>query len=62
VAFTDFGIENLIALIKIYKDDPTLLQRGDGSKCNYSPCCGELTRGDGVPDANLNQRVCECTG
>ena len=32
VAFTDFGIENLIALIKIYKDDPTLLQRGDGSK------------------------------
>jgi hypothetical protein len=32
VASTDFGIENLIALIKIYKDDPTLLQRGDGSK------------------------------
>jgi hypothetical protein len=32
VAFTDFGIENLIALIKINKDDPTLLQRGDDSK------------------------------
>jgi hypothetical protein len=27
VAFTDFGIENLIELIKIHKDDPTLLQR-----------------------------------
>jgi arginine deiminase len=32
VAFTDFGIENLIALIKIHKDDPTRLQRGAGSK------------------------------
>jgi hypothetical protein len=29
MAFTDFGIENLIELIKIYKDDPTLLKRGD---------------------------------
>ena len=27
MAFTDFGIENLIELIKIHKDDPTLLQR-----------------------------------
>ena len=27
MAFTDFGIENLIELIKIYKDDRTLLQR-----------------------------------
>ena len=27
MAFTDFGIENLIQLIKIYKDDPTLLRR-----------------------------------
>jgi hypothetical protein len=27
MAFTDFGIENLIELIKIYKDDPTLLNR-----------------------------------
>ena len=27
MAFTDFGIENLIELIKIYKDDPTLLKR-----------------------------------
>ena len=27
LAFTDFGIENLIELIKIYKDDPTLLAR-----------------------------------
>jgi hypothetical protein len=26
-AFTDFGIENLIQLIKIYKDHPTLLKR-----------------------------------
>ena len=27
MAFTDFGIENLIELIKIYKDDPMLLKR-----------------------------------
>ena len=27
LAFTDFGIENLIEFIKIYKDDPTLLER-----------------------------------
>jgi hypothetical protein len=27
LAFTDFGIENLIELIKMYKDDPTLLKR-----------------------------------
>jgi hypothetical protein len=32
MAFTDFGIENLIDLIKIHKDDPTLLKRGDGAK------------------------------
>jgi hypothetical protein len=32
MAFTDFGIENLIDLIKIYKDDPTLLKRWDDSK------------------------------
>jgi hypothetical protein len=25
-AFTDFGIENLIELIKIHKDDPTLME------------------------------------
>jgi len=29
MAFTDFGIENLIELIKIYKEDPTLLKRWD---------------------------------
>jgi hypothetical protein len=27
MAFTDFGIENLIELIKLHKDDPTLLKR-----------------------------------
>ena len=27
LAFTDFGIENLIELIKMHKDDPTLLKR-----------------------------------
>jgi hypothetical protein len=27
MAFTDLGIENLIELIKIYKDDPMLLKR-----------------------------------
>ena len=30
MALTDFGIENLINLIKIHKDDPTLLKRSDG--------------------------------
>ena len=30
MALTDFGIENLNNLIKIYKDDPTLLKRSDG--------------------------------
>ena len=32
MAFTDFGIENLVGLIKIHKDDPTLLKREDGTK------------------------------
>jgi hypothetical protein len=32
MAFTDFGIENLIDLIKMYKQDPTLLKRSDGDK------------------------------
>ena len=27
MAFTDFGIETLIELIKIHKNDPTLLER-----------------------------------
>ncbi|MCK1744433.1 hypothetical protein IVA80_27340 [Bradyrhizobium sp. 139] len=27
MAFTDFGIENLVELIKMHKDDPTLLKR-----------------------------------
>ncbi|MGA8819636.1 MAG: hypothetical protein WB624_20275 [Xanthobacteraceae bacterium] len=27
MAFTDFGIETLIELIRMYKDDPTLLRR-----------------------------------
>jgi hypothetical protein len=30
MAFTDFGIDNLIDLIKMHRDDPSLLQRGDG--------------------------------
>jgi hypothetical protein len=29
LAFTDFGIESLIELIKTYKADPTLLKRYD---------------------------------
>ncbi len=28
MAFTDFGIESLVELIKMYKDDPSLLNRG----------------------------------
>ena len=27
-AFTDFGIENLIELVRIYKENPTWLKRG----------------------------------
>jgi len=27
MAFTDFGIENLIELTKMHKNDPTLLKR-----------------------------------
>ena len=30
MAFTAFGIESLVELIKMYKDDPSLLKRGDG--------------------------------
>jgi hypothetical protein len=29
MAFTDFGIENLIDLTKMHKDNPALLKRGD---------------------------------
>lgn len=32
MAFTDFGIENLIDLIKMYKADLTLLKRWDRDK------------------------------
>jgi hypothetical protein len=32
MAFTDFGIENLIDLIKIHKEDPTLLKRWNSDK------------------------------
>ena len=32
MAFTDFGIENLIDLIKIYKEYLTLLKRWDSDK------------------------------
>ena len=32
MAFTDFGTETLVDLIKIHKDDPTLLQRRDTAK------------------------------
>jgi hypothetical protein len=32
MAFTDFGIENLIDLIKIHKNDPALLKRWDGAR------------------------------
>jgi hypothetical protein len=32
MAFTDFGIENLINLVKLHKDDPMLLKRRDRDK------------------------------
>jgi len=32
MAFTDFGIETLTDLIKIHKDDPTILQRWNARK------------------------------
>ena len=30
MAFTDFGIENLVELVKMHKDDPSLLKRSRG--------------------------------
>ena len=30
MSFTDFGIENLVELSKMHKDDPSLLNRGAG--------------------------------
>jgi len=30
MAFTDFGVESLVELIKMYRDHPTLLDRGSG--------------------------------
>ena len=30
MAFTDFGIESLVELIKMHKDDPSLLKQGAG--------------------------------
>ena len=33
MAFTDFGIETLIELIKIHKDDPTLLEALETPDC-----------------------------
>ena len=30
MAFTDFGIESLVELIKMHKDDPSLLKSDDG--------------------------------
>jgi hypothetical protein len=32
MAFTDFGIESLIDLIKMHKEDPTRLKRSGGDK------------------------------
>jgi hypothetical protein len=32
MAFTDFGIENLIDLIKMHKEDPTIRQRWNSTK------------------------------
>lgn len=32
MAFTDFGVENLVELVKMHKADPSLLNRGDGGK------------------------------
>ena len=28
LAFTDFGVESLVDLVKMHKDDPSLLRRG----------------------------------
>jgi hypothetical protein len=32
MAFTDFGIDTLTGLVEVYKADPDLLKRSDGSK------------------------------
>jgi hypothetical protein len=42
LALTDFGIESLIELIKMYKDDPTLLKRWDRSECLHAAYAGCL--------------------
>jgi hypothetical protein len=39
MAFTDFGIENLIDLIKMYKEDPALLKRSEGHKQEACGLC-----------------------
>ena len=40
LAFTDFGIENLIELIRIRKDDPTLLRRYSQNDQRGGPLSG----------------------
>ena len=42
IAFTDFGLENLIGLIKMHKDDPTLLKRGRDANRHPAACAGCL--------------------
>ena len=32
MAFTDFGVENLVELVKMHKADPSLLHRDDNEK------------------------------
>ncbi|MGJ4860747.1 hypothetical protein ACN6KF_006811 [Labrys sp. La1] len=39
MAFTDFGIENLIELIKMHKADPTLLTRWNRTE-QHAACAG----------------------
>jgi hypothetical protein len=38
-AFTDFGIENLIELVRFYKENPKLLTRGQRERSNQPAAC-----------------------
>ncbi len=55
MAFTDFGIENLIDLIKIHKDNAARLKRSDGDKSDFPH-----TDQNPVCDCPRHRMGCEC--
>jgi hypothetical protein len=64
MAFTDFGIENLIDLIKMYKEDPALLKRSEGHKqeacglCRMDTTKGASRSSSVRADEGLRSRTC----